>query len=230
MIGVMTHRAAVAMPLLIEQERDSVRQRVVELGELVSVGLRCSLDALRRQDAWLAREIITGDGALKHERRFLEQRALMLLATHQPVGHDLRFVTASLAIVTELERIADHAADIAHLLLDAEETRFPEMLVARIAAFGEVTEDMLSGVMAVYARETDRDDGSCGLSAVGSIGLQEQATVQAAAAWLCGNADESAIGIELLHILHHYEQVASRATSIASRIRYIATGEVSSVL
>lgn len=210
---------------LVEKKRDALRQDIIAMAELVKTALHGSLDALRRQDAALAREIVAADTAINRERRALEQQALVVLAAHQPAGSDLRLIGASLDIITEMERIADHAADVARILLRAEGQSWPEDLVAHIVAMGEVAATMFTDVMDVYGQGADAMRARSAVASETSVDNQEQRTIQEITNWLCQNPEVSLIGIELVWIAHHYERVADRSTNIAERLVYVATGE-----
>lgn len=213
------------MQLLVEKKRETLRQGILAMGDLVSTALRASLAALRGQDLALAGHIIKGDEMINRERRMLEQEALVVLAAHQPAGRDLRLIGASLEMIAELERIADHAADVARILLRAEGQTFPSDPVDHIAAMGEMATSMFSDAMNAYARNADAEQARVAVARESEVDAQERETIQEIASWICGNPHASMAGIELLWIAHHYERVADRATNIAERIIYIATGE-----
>ena len=213
------------MQLLVEKKREILKQGILAMGDLVSTALRTSLDALRGQDLALAQAVVWDDEVINRERRTLEQEALVVLAAHQPAGRDLRLIGASMEMIAELERIADHAADVARILLRAEGQAFPEDPLIHIAAMGEVAMSMFSDVMHAYAQNADAELARVAVACENEVDAQEQETIQEIAGWICGNPQTSMAGIELLWIAHHYERVADRATNIAERIVYIATGE-----
>ncbi len=210
---------------LIEKKRDALREGIVGMSRLVETALHGSLDALRRQDFTLARAVIDADATINQERRALEQQALVVLAAHQPAGPDLRLIGASLDIITEMERIADHAADVAVILLRTEGQSLPDAPVARIVAMGELAATMFTDVMAIYASGADAMRARSAVASEASVDRQEQQAIQELAAWMCQSPQSSLIGIELVWIAHHYERVADRATNIAERLVFVATGE-----
>ena len=210
---------------LIEKKRDALREGITGMSRLVETALHGSLDALRRQDFTLARAVIDADATINQERRALEQQALVVLAAHQPAGPDLRLIGASLDIITEMERIADHAADVAVILLRTEGQPLPEAPVARILAMGEVAATMFTDVMAIYASGADAMRARSAVASETSVDRQEQQAIQELAAWMCQSPQSSLIGIELVWIAHHYERIADRATNIAERLVFVATGE-----
>jgi len=136
-----------------EQYQDrlaDLRADVLSMSELVADRLRLALDALDRKDEALAREVIEGDEAVNERYLDLESECVDLLALQQPVAGDLRFVTASFKILTDLERIADLAANLGDYALEAGYDVFPDVDVQRI---GAKTLSMLEEAMTAYENE-----------------------------------------------------------------------------
>jgi phosphate transport system protein len=210
--------------MLLEKKRDALKQALVALGEQVDAALRQSLDALLGHDLRLAREIVAGDAAINRQRRLLEHEALLVLAAYQPAGLDLRMIGGAMEMVAELERIGDYAADVARMLLIHPEEEFPAVLVEQVAAMGEAAMAMLGDAMAAYGA----GDAATAL-VVAARDDQVDALLREmidAIVELIRNAPEAAApGIALSWIAHNYERAADRATNIAERVVYIATGE-----
>ncbi len=215
----------VQSPLLVEKKREALKQGLMALGEQVERVLRQSLDALRRRDLALAREIVDGDAAIDRERRLLEQEALLVLAAYQPAGFDLRMIGASLEMVGEIERIADYGADVARIMLRREDRTFPEGLVERIAAMGDGAVSMFADAMTAYGRGGDEAMARAVAARDDEVDAGQGAAVEAIMELIRGNPDEAAPGVALSWVAHNYERVADRATNIAERVVYIATGE-----
>ncbi|SDY17863.1 phosphate transport system protein [Allochromatium warmingii] len=214
------------MQLLIEKKREALRTGLFTLSNQVAASLQRSLEALRNQDTVLAQKIVAEDALINHERRFLEQQALVVLAAHQPAGRDLRVIGASLEMIAELERIADHAADVARILLKTPDLPLPNEPLKRIGLMGDIALAMFTRVMAVYAENGGADQARAAVAREDEVDALEAAAVRDVIVWLCDqHAASSLFGMQLLWIAHHYERVADRATNIAERIIYIETGE-----
>lgn len=215
-------------PLLVEKKREALKQALVALGERVEVALRKSLDALRGQDLVLSREIVAGDPAINRQRRILEQEGLLVLAAYQPAGLDLRTIAASLEMVSELERIADYAADVARILLFHADEQFPGVLVEHVADLGAAAVAMFCDAMAVYERGGgDATSARAVAARDDQVDVLQREMVDAIVALIRDDPQAAAPGIALSWIAHNYERVADRATNIAERVVYIATGEIS---
>ncbi len=100
-----------------EHEMRRLAERIVELGAVAEAALADAVAALRGQDLERARALIEADRRINETRFELENEAITLIATQQPVAVDLRALAAVFEIATELERIADYAKGIATITL-----------------------------------------------------------------------------------------------------------------
>ena len=100
---------------ILTREQNELRTKIIGLGSMVDEALLKAMDALTRRDSELAREIIQDEEAINQLRYDVEKSALVTIATQQPTARDLREIIAAIHIAIELERMGDHAADIASL-------------------------------------------------------------------------------------------------------------------
>src|SRR4051794_1874631 len=98
----------------IQELRDSV----VAMSSLVDKAIARSVDSLRRQDVQLAREVVASDRQINQMRRETEDTALLVIATQAPMATDFRGISSVIHIPTELERMADHAAGNAKIVIE----------------------------------------------------------------------------------------------------------------
>jgi phosphate transport system protein len=151
------------------QLRD-LRANVLEMGDLVVERYELALKALETKDEPLAREVIEGDHEINDQYLGIESDCIELFALQQPVAGDLRFVAASFKVITDLERVADLATNLAGYTIDAERERYPEVDVLYIGAeAGRMVADALDAYRhddAESAREIaardDKIDRLCG--------------------------------------------------------------------
>ena len=101
-----------------EQELRTLRERLAAMGGRCEQQIVRALEALSERDDDLARKIIEGDHAIDRDENEIDELALQILATRQPVASDLRFITMSLKFVVDLERIGDLATGIAKRALE----------------------------------------------------------------------------------------------------------------
>mgnify|MGYP001826762076 FL=1 len=98
-----------------DKELQELDDKILKLGSMVDADIEKRMRSLRERDVALAQEVIQGDLEINDLRYDIEQQALLLLATQQPTAGDLRRLIAVIHIAVELERMGDHAEDIASL-------------------------------------------------------------------------------------------------------------------
>lgn len=101
-----------------EQELRTLRERLATMGERAAQQIAAAMKALADKDDELAREVIKADAQIDRDENEVDELALQILATRQPVASDLRFLTMSLKFVVDLERIGDLAVGIAKRALE----------------------------------------------------------------------------------------------------------------
>ena len=97
---------------------NDLKNDIVMMGTLIEQAISKSIIALREQNIQLAREVIANDDAVDDLERTIERKSLRILLTEQPVAKDLRDISTALKMITDMERICDHAVDIAEIALN----------------------------------------------------------------------------------------------------------------
>ncbi|NCC29331.1 MAG: phosphate signaling complex protein PhoU [Gammaproteobacteria bacterium] len=210
--------------LLLDKKREALKADIIALGEQVREALQRSLEVLRRHDRDLARTVVSGDAEINHARRALEQQALVVLAAYRPAGSDLRLIGASLEMISEMERIADYSADVARILLRCDPGSLPAAPAAHCADLGDAATAMFVAAMSAYARDADEAMARAAAGRDDAIDSAERVLIEEILAWIRAKPEDARVGVSLLSIAHNYERVADRATNLAERVVYIATG------
>ena len=214
-----------------QQQLDGLRDDVLYMSEVVLERLRMGLDALNRKDPDLAWSIIEGDDEVNGLYLDLESDCIDLFALQQPVAGDLRFIAASFKIITDLERIADLATNLAEYSLAADREVFPDVDVQSIGARAH---DMVEAAMDAYASEDaaasrDVDDQDDELDR-----LCERASETVVRDLLerqldAGEDVEDLMGdvSRLLLTVRDLERVGDHAVNVAARALYMAENDAS---
>ena len=99
-----------------EADLAALKGSLAKMSQLSADAVEDALEALCTADAEEAKGIIKGDTEVNRMERDIEHRCMTLLLRQQPVAGDLRFISAAMKVVTDVERIGDHAADIAEIV------------------------------------------------------------------------------------------------------------------
>ena len=115
-----------------DEQLNQLNQEMVQMGVMIEENIQTSIEALVRHNVEMAKEIVEKDVAVDQKQKQIEGICFDLLIQLQPVAKDLRAITAAMKMVTDMERIGDHAADISEItvLLDnAEKTKSMETII-----------------------------------------------------------------------------------------------------
>ena len=123
-----------------EEELEKLRNHIIAMGSLVDGAVAGSMEALAQRDIRLAELVIDADDAIDEMDLSIEAECMRLLALQHPLARDLRLVGTALKIITDLERIADHAVDIAKVALDAFVRHDLNLVEVAVRADDEVDE------------------------------------------------------------------------------------------
>ena len=104
-----------------QKELEELNEEIIEMGKMIVYDIQNAVKALVTQDINLAKEAIQYDSSIDRQERNIEHLCLKLLLEQQPVAGDLRIISSALKMITDMERIGDHAADISEL--DRKSTR-----------------------------------------------------------------------------------------------------------
>ena len=208
----------------LERELERIQGDLLRLGERLDQAIERSIAALTRHDLDLARQIVEDDAGINALRYSLEEACLRLIATQQPAAGDLRMVVAALSIVSDIERMADHAAGIARTVLRSDEPPRtpPPQELARMA---ELCRSMTrQALQAFVARDAE---------AARAIALRDDAiddlytrAFQTLLARMVEDPHSSKEPLRLLFAAHNLERIGDRATNIAERVVFLASGEL----
>ena len=100
-----------------DNELSLLHDDLKSMGEMIENAIDNIMMAFKNQDKTLAKKIVEGDRRINDMEKTIESRCLSLILKQQPVAKDLRAVSTALKVVTDMERIGDHAADIAEMIL-----------------------------------------------------------------------------------------------------------------
>jgi phosphate transport system protein len=211
-----------------QRELDALRDEVLRLGEVVSTRLRKAITDLDGHDESVAARIADADSEINERYLDLEQDCIDLFALQQPVAGDLRFVAASFKILTDLERIADLAANLAAYVVSAENEVFPDLGITDLAA---TAVGMLDDALVAYE---EGDAGRCRAIADSDDDLDGRCerVAQQVIRHLVDRdptADElEALLTEVTRILvtvRDIERIGDHAVNIAARTLYMAEND-----
>ena len=200
-----------------------LNNELIEMGGMIEKAISDTVKALVNQDIELASNVIEYDEEIDHQEREIEQLCLKLLLQQQPVAKDLRLISAALKMITDMERIGDHATDISEITIELSKESYIKkldhiqqmaketmvMLVQSVEAF--VNKDM-DKARAVIAHDDVVDDLFNKVKAELIEMIHEDV-----------NAGEQAS--DLLMAAKYFERIGDHATNISEWVIFSITGQ-----
>jgi phosphate transport system protein len=202
----------------------ALQDNLLRLGSLLDSAIGRSLQALANRDAKLARQIIADDASINALRFDIEEACFALIATQQPAARDLRAVIAALSIVTDLERIGDHAAGMAKIVLRMGDEPLLKPLID-MPRMADECRDMLHRSLDAYVT---RDAELAHQVAVRDDlidGLYKQ-IFRELLSFMVEDPRTTTRALYLLFAAHNLERIGDRVTNIAERVIFISSGEM----
>jgi phosphate transport system protein len=212
---------------VFHKELDNVQQSLLVMSSMVSKAIERSVVALKARDTKIAQSVINDDEKINHQRFGIEEQCLLLIATQQPIASDLRIIAAVLNIITDLERMGDHAEGIARVvLLTADEP--PLKPLVDIPRMDEMGRSMLRRAMDSFIRR----DAESAVQIAHEDDLVDQLYEQIYRELLTFMmADPGTINraTHLLWVAHNLERIADRVTNICERVVFLTTGRMDEI-
>ena len=135
-----------------DQELRELARLVTEMGALAERQIRNSIDALIKQDASLADQVVVTDDAVDDLQRQIEALTVLMIGKRQPMGSDLRDIVAALRISIDLERIGDFAKNIAKRSGALSDESYPNYLMRRLQQMANAAIAQIESVLESYAQ------------------------------------------------------------------------------
>ena len=207
-----------------ELELEALQEQVLLMGGRVESIIQKSISALERRDPALARQVIVDDVVIDRMENEIDERCLRLLALQQPLAGDLRFITGALKISNDLERVGDHAVNIAGGAdrLAGLPPLKPLVDIPRLAtlATGMLREALNAFVRhdAEAARQICRRD-----DAVDALNRQ---LFRELISFMIEDPSTITRAMELILVARNLERVADLATNVAEEVVFIAEARV----
>ena len=213
------------MPVRLQKELQKLKMRILSLGTMVEERVRMAIKAVETRDEKLAKRIIEMDREIDENEVEVEEECLKILALHQPVAVDLRFITAVIKINNDLERIGDQAVNISQRVVSMAR-RPPVTVPFDYKLMAEKTEAMLrESLDALVNLDADLAHKVCLKDdEVDDINREIYDKVKEA---IRSHPDRVGYMINLLLVSRHLERIADLTTNIAEEVIYLIEGEIS---
>lgn len=205
------------------QELEALRQELLRMGTLVSDAIQDAVHSLAKQDAELARRVIAGDDVIDKMEQDIEDKCMVLIARQQPLARDLRVIGTGLKITTDLERIGDHAYDIANVTLKLANQPLIKPLVD-IPRMAGMAQKMLNDSLEAYVNlDIAMAEKIC--QADDEIDSLYQQVFRELLTFMMEDPRTITQATQLIFVARYLERIGDHCTNIAEWTIYLVTGQ-----
>ena len=212
------------MPKRLQRDIEKIKKIVLSLGAMVEERIRMAIKAIETWDAGLAEEIVRRDYEIDELEIEVEEECLKILALHQPVAVDLRFLIATIKINSELERIGDEAVNIANRVRNISKRRKID-LSFDFSVMAEKAATMLRLSLDALVN-LDLDMAFKVLTLDDEVDQMHREIYDRIKEVMSQNPDYVGYLINLYTTSRHLERVGDHSTNIAEEVIYLIEGEI----
>ena len=205
-----------------DRQLEQLNNELIKMGGLIEKAIEMAITGMVNQDAELARSAIEFDNEIDEQEKTIENLCLKLLLQQQPVARDLRLISSALKMITDMERIGDHAADISEITLQLVDREYIKKLEHLKQMAKETTVMVVKSIEAFVNRNIDtakevikNDDVVDNLFDEVKSELIKLISV---------NTDNGEQAADLLMLAKYFERIGDHATNIAEWVIFSITG------
>ena len=193
------------------------------MGGMIEKAISDTVKALVNQDIELASNVIEYDEEIDHQEREIEQLCLKLLLQQQPVAKDLRLISSALKMITDMERIGDHASDISEITIALADQPYIKKL-EHIQQMAKETMIMLVGSIEAFV-DKDLEKANEVIKRDDVVDDLFDKVKKELIQMIHENADKGEQAADLLMVAKYMERIGDHATNISEWVIFSITGE-----
>jgi phosphate transport system protein len=202
----------------------ALKTAVAEMGGCAADAVEAALEALCTADADGAAAVVKGDGRINSMQRDIEHRCMTLLLRQQPVAGDLRRISTAMKTVTDIERIGDHAADIAEIIPHlAASRKAGDPAVSDAIRMGQKAHKMLLDALDALTGE-DEPAAQKVIAADDEVDYDFNAIKRTLAAEIAADPAKVDAALDLLMVIKYLERIGDHAVNLAEWVEFVRTG------
>ena len=206
-----------------DRQLEQLNTEMIEMGAMIEQAIEQAVTALVTQDVEKAKKSIAADDEIDRQEREIESLCLKLLLQQQPVAKDLRQISSALKMITDMERIGDHAADISEITISLSNQEYIKKL-EHIQEMAKETMQMLVNAVDAFVEKNEakakevikRDD---------VVDQLFQNVKDELVQMIHENATYGEQAADLLMVAKYFERIGDHATNISEWVIFSITGE-----
>ena len=207
-----------------DTDLESLKNSLTEMGRNSADAVKNALEALCVADADAAAAIVKEDARINNMERDIEHRCMTLLLRQQPVAGDLRRISTAMKVVTDIERIGDHAADIAEIIPHLVTVRKEgDPAVSQAIAMGKKAHQMILDALDALTAE-DENAARRVIAADDAVDYDFNAIKHQLAQEIAEDPGKVDAALDLLMVIKYLERIGDHAVNVAEWVQFVRTG------
>ncbi len=209
---------------IFDEELKALRERVLKLGFMVENAIRDSVKALIERDTELAKEVIKRDHLINALDVGIDEECVRLIALRQPMARDLRFITTTMKITTDLERMGDLAVNIAERAMELTEEPLLKPFV-NIPKMAEIAQSMVRDTLDAFVTGCSR----LPYEVIKRDDEVDELTVrnfEELLSFMLRDPKIIPLAVKRTYVAKYLERIADHATNIAEMVIYMCEGKI----
>ena len=207
-----------------EADLAALKGSLARMSRLSADAVEDALEALCTADAEEAKGIVKGDTEVNRMERDIEHRCMTLLLRQQPVAGDLRRISTAMKVVTDIERIGDHAADIAEIIPHLVTVRKEgDPAVSQAIAMGKKAHQMILDALDALTAE-DENAARRVITADDEVDYDFNAIKHQLAQEIAEDPGKVDAALDLLMVIKYLERIGDHAVNVAEWVQFVRTG------
>ena len=206
-----------------DSDLEALKTALVEMGQNAAEAVENALEALCTADTAAAQKIVQGDDRINNMERDIEHRCMALLLRQQPVAGDLRHISTAMKVVTDIERMGDHASDISEITIALADQPYIKKL-EHIQQMAKETMIMLVGSIEAFV-DKDLEKANEVIKRDDVVDDLFDKVKKELIQMIHENADKGEQAADLLMVAKYMERIGDHATNISEWVIFSITGE-----
>ena len=207
-----------------EADLAALKGSLARMGQLSADAVEDALEALCTADAEEAKGIVKGDTEVNRMERDIEHRCMTLLLRQQPVAGDLRRISTAMKVVTDIERMGDHASDIAEIIPHLVTVRKEgDPAVSQAIAMGRKAYQMILDAMDALTAE-DEIAARRVIAADDAVDYDFNAIKHTLAQEIAADPAKVDAALDLLMVIKYLERIGDHAVNVAEWVQFVRSG------
>lgn len=206
-----------------DQELEAVKDNLAKMGLLCQQGIEMAIEYIEKPDQKLETSIAETEQEIDDMERQIENQCLKLFMREQPVAGDLRAVSAAMRMISDLERIGDHAEDIAEVAKYLNEDGSPAGSMNELREMSRAASAMVRNAVEAYAKK-NLDLANQVAASDDVVDSYFEKIKRDIATQISENVESAQHGLDSLMVAKYLERIGDHSVNLAEWVRFMITG------